>query len=127
MARILVVDDTSETCRAMKLLFDRHGHAAECVLDRAGVVGVLRAVPFDLVPLDVMMPGVDGFQVLAAIRADGDPRVVAVPVAMYSAVDDPREIERAQPLGANEWIVKGTPLGQVLRRLDACCLGDTVS
>jgi CheY-like chemotaxis protein len=119
VARILVVDDTVETCNMLRRLFQRCGHATECLHAGDGVLGALRAARFDLVLLDVMMPGMDGFAVLGAIRADRDGAVSRVPVAMYSAICDPREIERALAMGANAWIVKGTPFALLRRRLES--------
>jgi CheY-like chemotaxis protein len=119
LAQILVVDDTVETCNMLQRLFNRCGHSTQCLHAGGGVLDALRAVRFDLVLLDVMMPGMDGFAVLGAIRGDGDHGVSRVPVAMYSAISDPREMERALALGANEWIIKGTPFALLQRRLES--------
>ena len=70
---------------------------------------------FDLVILDVMMPGKDGFEVLKGIR--DAPVVGATPVAMYSAINDSAAIERAIAMGANEWVVKGTLFSLLQQRL----------
>ena len=118
MARLLVVDDTVETCEILDRLFRRCGHLTQCLYGGAGVVDRLRADRFDLVLLDVMMPGLDGFVVLSAIRGDADPRVGRTPVAMYSAISDPAQQQRALDLGADEWIVKGTPFDLLRQRLE---------
>src|SRR5438105_14101932 len=118
MANILIVDDVADTCAMLKRLFARCGHAVSCRFEGSGGVEALRRQRFQLVLLDVMMPGMDGFAVLGAIRGDGDPEVAAVPVAMYSATSDPKAMERALALGANEWIVKGTPFPLLHQRLD---------
>jgi CheY-like chemotaxis protein len=91
---------------------------ASCLFEGSGVVEALRTQPFQLVLLDVMMPGMDGFAVLRAIRNHPEPKVASVPVAMYSAMSDPRAMQRALVLGANEWIVKGTPFPLLHQRLD---------
>ena len=118
MANVLIVDDTPDTCAILKRVFAHWGHASHCLYGGADVVDALRASPpFDLVVLDVMMPDVDGFRVLDAIRADADPAVANVPVAMYSAMSDPAHQERALAAGANEWIVKGTPFPLLRQRL----------
>lgn len=85
MAQILIVDDTVETCAMLARLFKRCGHATAYLHDGAGVVDALRSVRCDLVLLDVIMPEVDGFSALAAIRGDADPAVGRVPVVMSSA------------------------------------------
>jgi CheY-like chemotaxis protein len=118
MASILIVDDVVDTCTMLQRLFARCGHAASCLFEGSGVVEALRSQTFQLVLLDVMMPGMDGFAVLRAIRGHADPKVAEVPVAMYSAMSDPNAMERALALGANEWIVKGTPFPLLHQRLD---------
>jgi CheY-like chemotaxis protein len=118
MANLLIVDDTVETCRMLARLFGRCGHTSTCLYAGEHVLDLLRrSDAFDLVLLDVMMPGMDGFDVLAGIRAAPDPPGMT-PVAMYSAISDPAAIERALALGANEWIVKGTPFPLLQKRLD---------
>ncbi len=118
MANVLIVDDVVDTCTLLKRLCARCGHATACLFEGTGVVEALRSTPFQLVLLDVMMPVMDGFAVLRAIRGDADPKVARVPVAMYSAMSDPRSMERAVAMGANEWIVKGTPFPLLHQRLD---------
>jgi CheY-like chemotaxis protein len=117
MANLLIVDDTPDVCRVVLRLFAKCGHAGTCVDDPTRAVAVMRAARFDLVLLDVMMPVMDGFAVLRAIRAD--PVVGRTPVAMYSAISEPAQQARALALGADEWIVKGTPFDLLRRRLDA--------
>ena len=118
MAKILIVDDVVDTCTMLKRLFARCGHAASCLFEGSSVVEALHSQNFQLVLLDVMMPGMDGFAVLRAIRSDSESKVAQVPVAMYSAVSDPKAMERALKMGANEWIVKGTPFPLLHQRLD---------
>src|SRR5688500_16143252 len=109
VANLLIVDDTKDTCDLLVRLFRRCGHACECMYDGVGVVDTLRDHRYDLILLDVMMPKVDGFTVLWSIRADSDPDVAKTPIAMYSAISDPAQQQRAVSMGADEWIVKGTP------------------
>ena len=117
MANLLIVDDTVETCDMLARLFARCGHTSACLHGGAQVVQALRQGRFDLVLLDVMMPGTDGFAVLANIRAERD-GIARIPVAMYTAISDPAQQERAIALGANEWIVKGTPFSLLRQRLE---------
>jgi CheY-like chemotaxis protein len=118
MANLLIVDDTVETCDMLARLFARCGHTPACLHGGADVVSTLRGAAFDLVLLDVMMPDMDGFEVLAAIRAAAPHALARTPVAMYTAISDPLQQERALAMGANEWIVKGTPFQLLRQRLD---------
>jgi CheY-like chemotaxis protein len=118
VANLLIVDDTRDTCDLLVRLFTRCGHQCACLYDGTGVVEQLRTSRPDLVLLDVMMPQVDGFSVLRMIRGDHDAAVARTPVAMYTAISDPAQQERAVAMGADEWVVKGTPFALLQRRLE---------
>jgi DNA-binding response OmpR family regulator len=91
------------------------GWAATCLTDSTVAYHALKAAPVDAVLLDLMMPGVDGFGVLAAIRSD--PALAKTPVIFYSAVSDEAVKARARAAGADDYIVKTTPFKQILERL----------
>jgi DNA-binding response OmpR family regulator len=118
MADLLIVDDTAETCDMLARLFSRCGHSSACLYGGADVISLMHDRRFDLVLLDVMMPGMDGFEVLAAIRGNGHDRVAKTPVAMYTAICDPAAQQRALDMGADEWIIKGTPFPLLRKRLE---------
>jgi CheY-like chemotaxis protein len=118
MANLLIVDDTVETCDMLARLFTRCGHTAKCLYGGGEVLTTLGNLRFDLVLLDVMMPEMDGFAVLAAIRAHPEACVARTPIAMYTAISEPKEQQRALDMGADEWIVKGTPFQLLRQRLD---------
>jgi CheY-like chemotaxis protein len=105
MASILIVDDQADIRRVLTRLVRMAGHDA---VDLPGgpeaLAHLARQVP-DLILLDVMMPDVDGFDVLRAVRAD--PRTARVPVVMFSAVSAEEMIERARAEGANDYWIKG--------------------
>jgi DNA-binding response OmpR family regulator len=126
MAKLLIVDDTVEACDILGRLFARLGHDAVCVYQGSEVLAAMRGESFQLVLLDVMMPGLDGFDVLRMIRGAAEPGVARTPVAMFTALCDPALQERALAMGANEWIVKGTPFQLLHRRLE-CFLGGECS
>jgi DNA-binding response OmpR family regulator len=115
MPQILIVDDEPETCRVMARLFARRGWTSASVHDASDALAALRADRPDALLLDVMMPGMDGFQVLAAIRADPD--VAGVPVLIYSARHDQATADRAMAAGADDYIPKLTSAAQVCRRV----------
>ncbi len=64
---ILLVDDDAELCEMMREFFEQNGHALDCV--RNGIDGLERAVEhrYDLVILDVMLPGMNGFMLLSPV------------------------------------------------------------
>ena len=105
MSTVLVVDDHPDLCDVLTRILRRSGFAAECVSDGAAALDFVRETPPRLVILDVMMPGLSGFDVLIALRSD--PATAGIPVVMYSAVSDPAARERAVALGAREYLLKG--------------------
>jgi CheY-like chemotaxis protein len=105
MAAILVVDDNPDLCDVLVRLLRLSGFAAAGVDDGAAALHAVRATPPALVILDVSMPGMDGFEVLRELR--GDPGTAAVPVVMYTALNDPSARGRALALGAQDYLVKG--------------------
>jgi len=117
MAKILIVDDHADTCEILRRLFVRAGWEAVCVTDSLAAQGAVRASACNAVLLDVMMPELDGFGVLSAIRSD--PQTADTPVVMYSALRDDETLWRARAAGANDYVPKGTPFGQLRERVAA--------
>lgn len=115
MAKILIVDDQPEVCEVMQRLFKAMGWQSHCITDPQTVHDTVRAHRPDVVLLDVMMPELDGFGVLRAIRSD--PEVGTTPIVMYSAVNDEKTVDRALDEGADDYIVKGTPFKQIRDRV----------
>jgi CheY-like chemotaxis protein len=87
------------------------------VSDGATVLARLRTRPPRLVLLDLKMGGATGFDVLAAIR--GDPGLHTVPVVVLTSSSDPRDVERAQSLGAHGYVVKPIAHARLAERLGA--------
>ena len=104
MSRVLVVDDHADQCTMLGRLLRYAGHDATCVTDGAAALDVMRDRRPDVVLLDVMLPGLSGYDVLATLRSDD--RTREVPVIMYSALSDPAARKRALDLGAQEYLVK---------------------
>jgi DNA-binding response OmpR family regulator len=115
MANILIVDDHFDTCDTLRRLFKRSGWCAKCLTEGGDTPRQLHEFPADVVLLDVMMPDVDGFGVLTAIRSD--PRIARTPVVMYSALSDEKTRNRAQEAGATDYLIKGTPFAIIEERI----------
>jgi CheY-like chemotaxis protein len=104
VSTVLVVDDHPDLCTMLGRLLRYAGHDATCVMDGAAALDFVNEQQPDVVLLDVMLPGLSGYEVLAALRADD--RTRSVPVVMYSAMGDPSARRRAFELGAQEYLVK---------------------
>ena len=116
MPHILVVDDHRDTCRLLTRLLQSLGLTATAVPSGSAALELFAASAGDpgphpspprpnVVLLDVMMPGMDGFETLRRLRAL--PEGKDVPVVMLSALSDDESRERATQLGATDYWVKG--------------------
>lgn len=82
MTRILVVDDELDIAEAVRAVLEAEGYSVETASDGNQCLEVLRRQQPDLLLLDVMMPGLDGFGVLERLQTER----LAVPVVMMSAI-----------------------------------------
>ncbi len=103
LLRILVADDEPTSRLLMRAALEKSGFAAALAVDGEDALRQFRANPCDMVMLDVEMPGMDGYQVCAALRAEvGD----ELPIVMVTGMDDMDSIERAYESGATDFIAK---------------------
>jgi sigma-B regulation protein RsbU (phosphoserine phosphatase) len=111
-AKILIVDDQEENCAVLQRRLEKEGHACIAVHDGETALDRLAAEPFDLVLLDIMMPGIDGREVLRRIKTDEKLR--HLPVIMISALDQLDSVVECIQLGAEDYLPK--PFNPVLLR-----------
>jgi DNA-binding response OmpR family regulator len=114
MTRVLVIDDDRKLCRLIKEYLQPLGYAIEAV--HTGPAGVERAAAEDwrAVILDVMLPGLDGFEVLKQIRKKSD-----VPVLMLTARGDEADRIVGLEMGADDYLPKTFSTRELLARLRA--------
>lgn len=103
-ARVLVVDDNEMNRDLLARRLQREGHRVELAVDGVDALARLNGGAFDLVLLDIMMPGMDGYQVLAHLKADEALR--HVPVMLISALDDTDSVVKGLSLGADDYLPK---------------------
>jgi DNA-binding response OmpR family regulator len=115
---ILVVDDNQLNRELLARGLHRQGHYFALAVNGKQALEVLSSGAFDVVLLDIMMPEMDGFQVLQHIKAD--PRLKHTPVIMISALDDMAAVVRCIEMGAEDYLPK--PFDPVLlqARVGAC-------
>jgi len=109
---LLVVDDNEMNRDMLSRRLRREGHGITLAENGRQALDALRAKPFDLVLLDIMMPEMDGFQVLERLKADDTLR--HIPVIMLSALDDVESVVRCIEMGAEDYLHK--PFDPVLLR-----------
>jgi adenylate cyclase len=103
-AHVLVVDDDPVNRSLLARSLEREGHRHAAAENGREALEMLRAEPFDVVLLDVVMPEMDGYDVLAAIEADAELR--HIPVIMISALEDLDSVVRCIEMGADDYLPK---------------------
>jgi DNA-binding response OmpR family regulator len=102
--RILIVDDEPNIVISLEFLMMREGHEVRVARDGEAGLAAVRTHRPDLVVLDVMMPKLDGFAVLEAVRAD--PNLAATRVLMLTAKGREAEQHKGLALGADAYMPK---------------------
>ncbi len=104
-ATILVVDDSSISRKKMRMAVRALGHEADIAKDGAQALEALQSSDYDAVLLDIVMPEMDGFDVLRALKSDEGLR--DIPVIVISALDDETDsVVKAIELGAEDFLPK---------------------
>lgn len=112
--RILIVDDEKLMRDLMSMSLLRLNYVVEAVADGHSALQLLENEHFDLVMLDVVMAGIDGFAVLAQLRTFSD-----VPVIMLTAMNRPDDVVRGFESGADNYITKPFNFREVEARIGA--------
>jgi diguanylate cyclase (GGDEF)-like protein len=101
--RILIVDDEATACLLMRAALEQAGYEVTTAEDGTTALRLFQAAPCDLVMLDVAMPGLDGYQTCARLRAEAGEEL---PIVMVTGMDDLESVERAFQAGATDFIPK---------------------
>lgn len=117
-AQILVVDDNEMNRDVLSRRLEKQGHAVRQAENGKIALEMLGAGSFDLVLLDVMMPVMDGKEVLAKLKAD--PALSHIPVVMISASEELETVVRCIELGADDYLPKPFNPTVLKARVGAC-------
>ena len=115
---ILVVDDDEASREMLARRLRRSGYVVSAVGSGLHALSLARRQNFDLVLLDMIMPGLDGFQVLAKFKAEAPLR--EIPVIMLSALDEENGIARCIEMGAEDYLAKPYNPVFLRARIGAC-------
>ena len=115
---LLVVDDDATNRDVLSRRLKQQGHAVETASNGRDALQLMGDAAFDLVLLDIMMPDMDGYEVLGKIKADA--RLHHLPVIMISALDEVQSVVRCIEAGAEDYLTK--PFNPILlrARIGAC-------
>jgi sigma-B regulation protein RsbU (phosphoserine phosphatase) len=117
-AHILVADDHAENRELLRLRLEGKGHRVAMAVDGAEALEMARSGSFDLLLLDVLMPVMNGMQVLERIKAD--PTTRDLPVIMISAHDELESVVHAVKAGAEDYLPKPFEPTLLYARIAAC-------
>ncbi len=111
--KILMIDDDPAMTELIELLLRSHGLEVVSCNDSERGIQLAKSESPDIILLDLMMPGHDGWEVCKAIRA-----FTNTPIAILSALDNPAIISSALDAGADDYLVKPTPGGVLVAHIN---------
>ena len=115
MAKILIVDDDILITGLMQTLVNMDGHEAIIVNDSNEAMETAISVRPNLITLDLMMPGLSGYDLCELLRAN--PQFNQAPIIIISAKEDTQSKEKALKLGATEYINKPFDIDHFLKTI----------
>ena len=111
---ILLVDDDPSICRLIELYLEKDGFEVKTAARGDDALALFRKLPPDLILLDVMLPGIDGWQVLKAVRKQSD-----IPIIMLTAKDETFDKVLGLELGADDYVTKPFEMKELMARVKA--------
>jgi len=115
MTRILVIEDNRNLATGLRNNLEIEGYEVEIASDGTSGLALARTTQPDLIVLDLMLPGMDGYRVLRTLRDDG----VDIPVLILSARGEETDKVLGFHLGADDYVAKPFGLLELLARVDA--------
>ena len=110
-ARILIVDDEPDTLGLIELTLETAGYEVSTALNAEPAMNLIQQQEFDLILLDVMMPGMSGFDMVRQLKAQMGSHP---PIIFLSAKNQPEDLETGKSLGAHSFLIKPTTRGELL-------------
>ena len=120
MALILIVDDSPTEVFQMRRMLENHGFETESAADGAEGIRKAREIRPDLILMDIVMPGVDGFR--ATRPLSNDPATRAIPVIMVSSKSQESDRYWGMRQGAVDFLVKPVTPAQLVEKAQAALL-----
>lgn len=115
MARILVAEDEPSIAQSLDFILRRADFDVDLVSDGAVALDMIRRGSYRAVILDIMLPGMNGFDVLRAVRADA--RLAALPIVVLTAKGQASDRKTAETIGASAFITKPFSNAEIVERI----------
>ncbi|MAH97927.1 MAG: hypothetical protein CMA12_01070 [Euryarchaeota archaeon] len=115
---ILVVDDNRNNTTLLKKRLQKIGNQVKTASDGIKAVEIVQEIKFDLILLDIIMPNMNGYEVLEFLK--NDKRYYDIPIIMLSSMDDLTSIYRCLELGADDYLTKPFDKMILEARISAC-------
>lgn len=113
MIKILIVDDEKPICDLIDLNLSAAGYSCTAVQDGLKAVGMIEKEAFDLILLDIMLPGASGYDIMEYIQPMG------IPVIFITAKHEVRDRVKGLKLGADDYLVKPFDVVELVARVEA--------
>ena len=114
-ARILVAEDEPSIAQSLDFILRRADFDVDLVSDGAVALDMIRRGSYRAVILDIMLPGMNGFDVLRAVRADA--RLAALPIVVLTAKGQASDRKTAEIIGASAFITKPFSNAEIVERI----------
>ncbi|MDR3038126.1 MAG: response regulator [Candidatus Adiutrix sp.] len=105
MPKILVVDDEVLNRKLIQAMLKPQGYEVALAVDGADCLAKVEADPPDLILMDIMMPNMNGFEVVSALKSRGD-HLAIIPIVMVTALQDINDRVKALEVGADDFLTK---------------------
>jgi DNA-binding response OmpR family regulator len=104
MKKILIVEDDSFMEKSLSFTLKEEGYGVDIARDGEEALDKIEKIDLDLILLDIILPKIDGFEVLEKIKEN--PKTKKMPVIILSNLGQKEDVERGLKLGANGYIIK---------------------
>lgn len=114
---ILIVEDELTTAQLVKMVLKRQGYRVVTATTGPEALRIADDIIPDLILLDIVLPGMDGFQVCQYIRKN--PRTASIPVIMFSGLDRPADQRNAFNAGGDDYLTKPVKMADLVEKIRA--------
>lgn len=115
--KILIVEDEESLLKLESILLTTKGFVVQGVANGDAALEAIAEAPPDLVLLDVMLPGLDGFEVCHQIKSN--PQTRQIPVILLTAKKSPEDLARGKAVGADQYITKPFKSSMVVAAIES--------